>query len=686
MLQNKLSCWSCAGLLLVVSVTASSKPKRPDMPPLPRSLRSVATNVLTAAKLRDYSSALTESENLFKSGNPQAALDRLRAANLLRDRLVSDVAADTARINMRIAAACWMLSKPTCVVNSLGDVSDPDLQQARDSVRHLFATFHLATAEFLIERGNTRDAGCHALASINFEDTPETEQAVARTGIRSVADLVGSSLRERACENKFREKMPEPTSATEPYFDLIVRADSLARSEKWKKALAVLVNARNDTKRVAEVMRVDGLASLIAEADAAMLTQNYEEALRLLEEWIRQTGGTATPAETDVTRLGERGSRVKATIIQLHGLLALKNYKLGVSSIETHSWQDAIEHFRSSDHFLRLPENQLGIGRAHMQLVRSIDPFFQLGPTHLQEASTAFKEYLTRFPEAPNRDEVRSLITLIDREIARRRSNADIQQAIGLLMASAVMQSVGDMQRSFHDYLNSQRADFWPSNVQTYIEFGGGIPTTLVLDGQSVPLNNIANRSPAGFPNSDTMIHVFTELGGQREAPPLPVMPNWPGFAGSGSAPVVLSGPGGNVQPDRPGNQVPDRTPGSAPLARFSRPNIRGLQMEQGCIELLNKESELLELAGATKKLLAWTPLITLAGESNAIHAALFINNTDWNELAESFRAVNNIVLFNLATDARRHANSDAHFGNPKAKQFWNAMADFYASLAEDLH
>ena len=118
-------------------------------------------------------------------------------------------------------------------------------------------------------------------------------------------------------------------------------------------------------------------------------------------------------------------------------------------------------------------------------------------------------------------------------------------------------------------------------------------------------------------------------------------------------------------------------------MGNFSRPTISGVQLEPGCVALLKAESDKLELAGMAKKLLAWAPLITLAGESKVPHAALFINNTDWTELAESFEAVNKVVLYSLATDARVHANSDAHFGNAKAKQFWNAMADFYASLAE---
>ena len=115
----------------------------------------------------------------------------------------------------------------------------------------------------------------------------------------------------------------------------------------------------------------------------------------------------------------------------------------------------------------------------------------------------------------------------------------------------------------------------------------------------------------------------------------------------------------------------------------FNRPSISGIQLEPGCLALLKSESEKLELAGATKKLLAWTPLITLAGESNAMHAAIFIKNTDWNELAESFGVVNKSVFISLAQAALLHANNPEHYGDPKGREFWKAMADFYAAQAD---
>jgi hypothetical protein len=116
---------------------------------------------------------------------------------------------------------------------------------------------------------------------------------------------------------------------------------------------------------------------------------------------------------------------------------------------------------------------------------------------------------------------------------------------------------------------------------------------------------------------------------------------------------------------------------------RFSRPTITGIQLDRGSIQLLKSESDKLELAGYGKKLLAWSPLLLLAGENQPLHIDLSIYETSWAELGESFSKVDNLVLTSLAQEARNHANSDELLGNPKAKQFWSAMADFYRSQAE---
>jgi hypothetical protein len=131
------------------------------------------------------------------------------------------------------------------------------------------------------------------------------------------------------------------------------------------------------------------------------------------------------------------------------------------------------------------------------------------------------------------------------------------------------------------------------------------------------------------------------------------------------------------------GGSRPPTTNATGKKREFSRPSIAGVQLDQRCVDLLKAESDALQAAGMTKKLLAWSPLITLAGESNAMHAALFINNTSWTEIAESFSKINKLALYPLATEARKHANSDDHIGNQKAREFWNAMADFYEWQAE---
>jgi hypothetical protein len=136
----------------------------------------------------------------------------------------------------------------------------------------------------------------------------------------------------------------------------------------------------------------------------------------------------------------------------------------------------------------------------------------------------------------------------------------------------------------------------------------------------------------------------------------------------------------GSTAPTSGGANRANGASGAKPA--FSRPTLEGVRLEPECIALLKKESERLKDAGAAKQLLAWAPLITLVGEGNAIHAAMSIGMTDWAEIAQGISAVDSLVLNSLAMEAQLHAESGAHHGNPSARAFWRAMAEFYASQA----
>jgi hypothetical protein len=124
------------------------------------------------------------------------------------------------------------------------------------------------------------------------------------------------------------------------------------------------------------------------------------------------------------------------------------------------------------------------------------------------------------------------------------------------------------------------------------------------------------------------------------------------------------------------------RAPAGSRDSAPTRPSLTNVKLEPACVELLRAESEKLRLAGVTKTLLAWSPLIAYLAEGNFLERAVTVEHTHWEELAQAISSVDDIVLIRLATDARLHANSDHHFGNPTAKAFWNAMADFYAAQA----
>jgi hypothetical protein len=138
-------------------------------------------------------------------------------------------------------------------------------------------------------------------------------------------------------------------------------------------------------------------------------------------------------------------------------------------------------------------------------------------------------------------------------------------------------------------------------------------------------------------------------------------------------------GPGPVLAKKRPQTTSGERRPAEA--QRFSRPNITGVQLDQASIDELKHESEILQGKGLVKGLLAWSPLILLAGESNAVHAAFSISQTDWEGLARTTSAIDKITFHSLENQARDFAEfSSSTSRNPQLKKFWTAMADFYAS------
>jgi hypothetical protein len=111
---------------------------------------------------------------------------------------------------------------------------------------------------------------------------------------------------------------------------------------------------------------------------------------------------------------------------------------------------------------------------------------------------------------------------------------------------------------------------------------------------------------------------------------------------------------------------------------RFNRPTITGVELDRGSIDLLKSESEKLKLAGAAKGLLAWSPLIALAGEREPLHIVLSVYENSWTELGEAIGKADKLAFISLAISARNYANTERELGKAKLYQFWSAMADFY--------
>jgi hypothetical protein len=108
----------------------------------------------------------------------------------------------------------------------------------------------------------------------------------------------------------------------------------------------------------------------------------------------------------------------------------------------------------------------------------------------------------------------------------------------------------------------------------------------------------------------------------------------------------------------------------------FAPPSLNNVVLSSRSISLLKSQQKDLRDSGYTQSLLAWSPLITLAGESTAGGAAISVASTDWQSLVEGMHAVNRLTLLKLAQESTNEAY--ANYSNPKARAFWQEMYQFY--------
>lgn len=608
-------------LLIILTVNGrSDDATRVSLGRLPPSLQQLGPVSITTAKLNHYTDIALDAENAYARGDTQVALDRLEALSAVRQRLMVDAEADVRDLHMRIAADCWRLSMPVCVVENLEDAPDELEVVARD-LRGRLARAHHNRALELVRRNKMSEAECHASAAVKFESTPERQALWEET--RTRRGFIDQGLFDRQCISEIEKPLPEPTRTNETYFELINKADRFSNHREWKKSIAALVNAESSIQKLIALFQSDEKSELIAKADGETILNHHQEALRLLEAWVQKVAGTFglggwTFDESKLT--GEEPERVKQTIAILRGSIALENFKAGVSSLESQQWQEAIDHFEASDKFLQLPENEIGIAAGQMKLDTGRDPLFQLGPSHLQRAITAYREYLSRWPDAPNRREVETLLDQLNQEFARRHDPNNITRAIGLAMASVVIRATNDMQQRYHDYLNSRRVDLWPSNVRNYIEFGGTNPPAVVINGQPVPLGSSPGRSPAGFSSSST-IPVFAELAANGN-PPIPILPRYPDTATGGVA--IIAGPGGEFA--SPSESSSGRRDSSQTQRRVELPpmeELRAMKAGRSIDETSLMPGDLIVSRANT----VISDVIQIAGRSDVSHVMLYVGH-----------------------------------------------------------
>ncbi|MDM8564863.1 hypothetical protein QUF74_04345 [Candidatus Halobeggiatoa sp. HSG11] len=111
-------------------------------------------------------------------------------------------------------------------------------------------------------------------------------------------------------------------------------------------------------------------------------------------------------------------------------------------------------------------------------------------------------------------------------------------------------------------------------------------------------------------------------------------------------------------------------------FAACEGPTLEDIQFTEKEYKMLKQVQEEEAILGNLGTLMSWSPLITLAGGS-LTDTIISISTTDWDKLQNAnksllklrLRTAENVLLFIFQE-------------NPKNRQFWQALADYYQCVA----
>jgi hypothetical protein len=108
---------------------------------------------------------------------------------------------------------------------------------------------------------------------------------------------------------------------------------------------------------------------------------------------------------------------------------------------------------------------------------------------------------------------------------------------------------------------------------------------------------------------------------------------------------------------------------------------VDGAMLDYGSVLALRNQANYLKAAHAITSLLAWSPLLSIAGDTNTLSVQVSVGMTDWAQLASGISNVDRLTLLICAgqsqTQARRYqVGSEGYL-------FWMNMYDVYMEEAD---
>jgi hypothetical protein len=463
---------------------------------------------------------------------------------LLRTSLVRSLKQDLGSIDYVMGETCWKLALPRCALSHLYQAeqagrSTVDAEKARrqyeNALREPLYQYHYEYARRLENSTWSYrflgDAACNANAAYTYANN-EIEQSSSKVLLGSIYARRGQ--RGRACRAyraaEWPDNIPQHAQAIkgekrlgctdydysffgdpfdsmqqdktdcDPLGDphnegpdsagllnplLYANAILALSSDNRREALHDLIRVRQQAEFTLQSLQEDFPKVQLATADADVLAGNKEAAVQLYRQWLQQGFRYSTPSSL--------ANQVGATLAVLDASLAYEHYSNAIAAQSGGNWAKALEEFGRADSYWQHPEDELGIAISELHLYKGCT-MFQIGPSELVLAYDAFKQYLDRAPNAPDRAQVEATMNTVKAREQYCSSGQYFTDEIALFFGAQLLNYLNSVSRTLQASIQSSGPDsLWNGGGGITVEWGGS--------GTSYPAPSGPGAIPQGNPD-----------------------------------------------------------------------------------------------------------------------------------------------------------------------------------------